>query len=203
MKKIITTTLITVVMTFLTGVQPGMALKIDKEKPTKEMKAAFSADVFESDDKSDEGLCSGIGDFKNKKCPPVVQEKTENVLENIDQQEESTEEGPEVVEVIVETPVYIPVEVNNPDESESEQKGEDEKNKEKEKNKNDGKILGVSNIRQDAAAENNQQILLLSILVALTLTLTLMTEVRTQKMLQQIQEQISKAKQRRGKRPKK
>lgn len=182
MKKTLTLIIATTLMTLMNGAQLTMALTVDTEKPTTEMKKAFSAEAFESKDKSKEGLCSGIGDFKNKNCPQLVQGKSNKSFENNGKQEEKV--------VVVEKKVYIPVE------SEEKSKKE-EKQEEKVESKDKGKVLGASTVRPAApqpANDNSQQIMLLTVLMVLTLVLTLITEVRTQKVIQQIQTQLSRKK---------
>lgn len=197
MKKIFTTTLITLLLTLLTGVQLGMALTVDKKNPSAEVRKAFSAETLDAKDTKDEGLCSGIGDFKNKKCPPLVQNKSKSILQNDGQQEEK-----DVEVVVVEKPVYIPVEDDDEEEEEKENNGNAYG---KEKN-NNGRVLGVSTVRSpastDAAEDASQSMLLLTVLMVLTLALTLISEIRTQKVIAQIQQQLHKKTQG-GKRKKK
>lgn len=185
MKKTLTLIIATTLMTLMNGAQLTMALTVDTEKPTPEMKKAFSAEAFESKDKSKEGLCSGIGDFKNKNCPQLVQGKSNKIFENNGKQEEV-----KVVEVVVEKPVYVPV-------ASEEKSKKEEKQEEKVESKDKGKVLGASTVRPAAPQpvnDNSQQIMLLTVLMVLTLVLTLITEVRTQKVIQQIQTQLSRKK---------
>lgn len=187
MKKSLTLIIATTLMTLMSGAQLTMALTVDTEKPTTEMKKAFSAEAFESKDKSKEGLCSGIGDFKNKNCPQLVQGKSNKSFENNGKQEKV-----KVVEVVVEKPVYVPV--ASEEKSKKEEKEEEKAEKE---SKDKGKVLGASTVRPAApqpANDNSQQIMLLTVLMVLTLVLTLITEVRTQKVIQQIQTQLSRKK---------